>query len=159
MNDKAALIAKVLAQLEDDLATLERAHRATKAGATHEEAKPENDKDTRALEQQYLARGQAQRVLELREGVLSMAQVDPSPCEVVRLGAWSSVLDHTAELGRQFLLLPVGGGIKLLEPEGEIVVITPQSPWGRALLGARAGEEREANIAGVLRDFEVTQVR
>ena len=42
-----------------DLASLQRAHRATVEGATHEEAKPENDKDTRALEQSYLARGQS----------------------------------------------------------------------------------------------------
>src|SRR5579871_2411359 len=60
---------ELLARLETDLETLERALRATRAGATHEEAKPENDKDTRALEQSYLARGQALRVEELRAAV------------------------------------------------------------------------------------------
>src|SRR5690349_5559072 len=42
-----------------------RAHKKTREGATHEEAKPENDKDTRALEQSYVERGQAKRVLDL----------------------------------------------------------------------------------------------
>jgi len=42
------------------------AQRTVVEGATHEENKPENDKDTRALEQSYLARGQAQRVVELQ---------------------------------------------------------------------------------------------
>jgi len=54
---KPTLKAELLALLAADLDTLERAHRATTEGATHEEAKPENDKDTRALEQSYLARG------------------------------------------------------------------------------------------------------
>src|SRR3984957_19944196 len=59
---KPTLKAELLALLTADLETLERAHRATREGATHEEAKPENDKDTRALEQSYLARGQAARL-------------------------------------------------------------------------------------------------
>ena len=62
---KPALKAELLALLGAHLETLERAHRAACEGATHEEAKPENDKDTRALEQSYLARGQAARIDEL----------------------------------------------------------------------------------------------
>lgn len=51
----------LIAALERTLELLERAHADAAEGATHEEAKPEDDKDTRALEQSYLARGQAQR--------------------------------------------------------------------------------------------------
>jgi hypothetical protein len=58
---KAQLKAELVTILEGTLAGLERAHADARAGATHEEAKPENDKDTRALEQSYLARGQAIR--------------------------------------------------------------------------------------------------
>src|ERR1700722_19685512 len=73
---KPTLKAELLALLTADLETLERAHRATREGATHEEAKPENDKDTRALEQSYLARGQAARIEELR---LNVALVSALP--------------------------------------------------------------------------------
>src|SRR5262249_35036413 len=59
--EKQALKRQLLDLLREQLEVLEHAHRTTHAGATHEEAKPENDKDTRALEQSYLARGQANR--------------------------------------------------------------------------------------------------
>ena len=55
-----------------DLATLEKAQHATQAAATHEEAKPENDKDTRALEQSYLARGQALELFPGRSDVFDL---------------------------------------------------------------------------------------
>ena len=45
---------------------MEGYHAAATEGATHSEARPENDKDTRGLELSYLARGQAQRVAELQ---------------------------------------------------------------------------------------------
>ncbi|HQP37789.1 MAG TPA: hypothetical protein PLI95_21545, partial [Polyangiaceae bacterium] len=62
---KSALKQELVSLLQRDLEVLQRAHRASQEGATHEEAKPENDKDTRALEQSYLARGQARRVDDL----------------------------------------------------------------------------------------------
>src|SRR5689334_5938671 len=66
---KAALKDELVRALEEQLAALEQAYKATRDAATHEEAKPENDKDTRALEQSYVARGQAQRVEEVRAGL------------------------------------------------------------------------------------------
>src|SRR3984957_21184854 len=72
---KPTLKAELLALLTADLETLERAHRATREGATHEEAKPENDKDTRALAQSYLARGEALRIEELRGGLADVTSM------------------------------------------------------------------------------------
>ena len=54
---KTQLRDELLAVLAAQLAVADRAHQASLEGATHEEAKPENNKDTRALEQSYLARG------------------------------------------------------------------------------------------------------
>jgi hypothetical protein len=50
MIDKAELLEKLRAQVTADLARAAQAQRETQQGATHEEARPENDKDTRALE-------------------------------------------------------------------------------------------------------------
>src|SRR6186713_1866144 len=73
--------AEVLDALKQELAAqLELAHAAqqhAQAGATHEESKPENDKDTRAIEASYLARGQARRVLELEEAVVKVSALVP----------------------------------------------------------------------------------
>ncbi|HEX2686728.1 MAG TPA: hypothetical protein VHN14_08920, partial [Kofleriaceae bacterium] len=60
VNDKATLKAELVAQLVAALDLAQRAHAAALEGATHAEARAENPKDTRGLEQSYLARGQAQ---------------------------------------------------------------------------------------------------
>ena len=53
--------------------------RATARSATHAEAKQENDKDTRALEETYLAAGQAQRVAELELDLVEIRSLGTRP--------------------------------------------------------------------------------
>jgi transcription elongation GreA/GreB family factor len=153
---KQALKAELLARLATDLETLERAHRATRDGATHEEAKPENDKDTRALEQSYLARGQAARIEELRA---SMAGVTALPLrdfegQPAALGAVVTIDEDGEE--STLLLSPGGGGAHLAD--GVVRVVTPPSPLGRAILGKRTGDEVEIVLAGKTRTMRVLRV-
>ncbi len=144
---KSILKDQLILTLAADLAVRERAYQTAREGATHAEAKPENDKDTRALEQSYLARGEALR-LEEQRAALSAVQamsVEPLPeTSPARLGA----LVETAEDGERafFWILPHGGGARL--GEGSVLVVTPKSPLGRALLGGHAGDECEVVLAG-----------
>jgi transcription elongation GreA/GreB family factor len=155
-KSKPALKAELIARLGADLETLERAHRATLEGATHEEAKPENDKDTRALEQSYLARGQAGRIEELRAslaGVTAMASRDFEG-QPIALGALVTVEEDGAE--STLLVAPGGGGARLAD--GAVQVVTPPSPLGRALLGKQAGDDVEVVVAGKTRAMQVVRV-
>ena len=153
---KTSLRDELLARLRADLEQLERAHQATQEGATHEEAKPENDKDTRALEQSYLARGQAMRVLDARRAV-----ADVGVMSVARLGEGQPVavgaLVITEEDGetRAVFVAPHGGGSVL---SGGVHVLTPQSPLGRVLLGRRTGEACELTLGGRERSIEIVAV-
>ena len=153
---KQALKEELCRALAAELSTLERALQAVREAATHEEAKPENDKDTRALEQSYLARGQAARVEELRTG-LAEAQALPVRAfgdQPVALGALV-----TAEKGDETLLLliaPSGGGTRI--GDGKVQVVTPKSPLGRALLGKRAGDDCEVVLAGKARELSIVRV-
>ena len=153
---KPALRAELLARLTADLETLERAYRATIEGATHEEAKPENDKDTRALEQSYLARGQAARIEELRASVAGVAGMPMRDLEgrPVALGALVTVEEDGVEA--TLLVAPGGGGARL--GDGSVQVVTPPSPLGRALLGKQAGDEVEVVVAGKTRAMRVVRV-
>jgi len=143
--------------LAADLATRERAHRAAREGATHEEAKPENDKDTRALEQSYLARGEALRVEELK---LGLAEVQNMPLRRVREGdpAALGAIVRADEDGEALVLwlAPYGGGNRLAE--GTVQIVTPKSPLGRALIGKRAGDECEVKLAGKSRVLTIEGV-
>ena len=154
---KLALRDELVRVLRADLTTLERAQAATREAATHEEAKPENDKDTRALEQSYLARGQALRVAELQVGlaaVEAMALTELPDTAPVTLGA--IVTCEEDEAHRTWFLASHGGGTPLAE--GRVQVVTPLSPLGRALLGKRVGDAFDVRIGDRVRELALVAV-
>nr|MDQ3296676.1 GreA/GreB family elongation factor [Myxococcota bacterium] len=127
------------------LASARAAHAAAIEGATHAEARPENDKDTRGLEQSYLARGIAGRVAELEAAVATasaMALRTFGDDDAIALGALVDV--EEAGRTRRFWLAAHGGGLVL---PGEVTVLTPTSPIGRALLGKHVDDECEVGGA------------
>jgi transcription elongation GreA/GreB family factor len=155
---KVELRDELLRVLAEALEAAERAHKTTREGATHAEAKPENDKDTRALEQTYLARGQAMRVEELRAGmaeVRSMPVRDFAETEAASLGALVTLEEDDEE--RLVFLAPQGGGSLL--GEARVSVVTPKSPLGQALLGKRAGDDCEVTIGGRRREMVLSRVQ
>jgi transcription elongation GreA/GreB family factor len=158
LPSKQALKDELVGLVAADLEKVDRAYRATREGATHEEAKPENDKDTRALEQSYLARGQAARIEELKTSLAEVKAMSARafvPGDPVALGAVVTVEQGGTETS-VMLLAPHGGGARLAG--GSVQVVTPLSPLGRALLGKRAGDETEVLLAGKTRALTVVNV-
>ncbi|MDB4961150.1 MAG: hypothetical protein JWP01_1149 [Myxococcales bacterium] len=148
--DKAVLRTELLALVSAQLTTAQAAHAAAIEGATHAEAKPENDKDTRGLEQSYLARGQAQRVAELEAAVAELTALKLrtfTARDPVAISAVVTVDEDGTE--HRFFVVPHGGGSVLA---GGIQVVTPSSPLGRALLGKRIDDEVEVRLPGRLHD-------
>jgi len=157
LPEKAHLKEELARALAADLALRERAHRAASDAATHEEAKPENDKDTRALEQSYLAQGEARRVEELRAAlaeVQSMAIRDLAERDAVVLGAL--VVIDEGGIETLLWLAPHGGGSRL--SEGSVQVVTPRSPLGQALIGRRAGDQCSVVLAGRERALTIVAI-
>jgi transcription elongation GreA/GreB family factor len=155
-RSKITLKAVLLAQLEAALATARAAHKAAVEGATHAEARPENDKDTRGLEQSYLARGVAQRAAELEAAVAAIAGWQPrtfASDAAIAVGALVEVDDDGR--ARHFLVAGHGGGLAL---PGEVMVVTPSSPIGRALLGRRVDDDCEVDLGGGRRTLSITAV-
>jgi transcription elongation GreA/GreB family factor len=154
--DKAALKAELIAQLASALDSAQRAHAAALEGATHAEARAENPKDTRGLEQSYLARGQAQRVAELEAGLAAVTALAVRAFAAdapIALGALVTIDDDGEP--KQLWLAPHGGGSALA---GGVQVVTPSSPLGRALLGKRIDDEAELRLPGGLRTLIVLAV-
>ncbi len=142
--DKAELLELLRARVAEDLARATAAQRETMRGATHEEAKPENDKDTRALEATYLARGLAERVVTLETAVAALAIAKPrvfsadSPAALLALVTLEA---GTNGARNHYFIVPGGGGLRL-ELAGTIIsTVTPEAPIGRALIGAYEGDE------------------
>jgi len=154
--DKSALRAELLQSLTDTLETARAAHAAAVAGAIDDEARPENDKDTRGLEQSYLARGQAQRVAELEAAVAEISALGLrafGATDRIALGALVTVEEDGRE--HQFFVAPHGGGTVL---SGGAQVVTPSSPLGRALVGRRVDDEVEVQLPGKLRSFVIVSL-
>ncbi len=144
---KSSLREELLGRLRAELDQLERAHQAALEGATHEEAKPENSKDTRALEQSYLARGQAMRVADARRAVADVAVMPVEPATgAARVAVGALVTTSEDDEERLVFVAPHGGGSVLAG--GRVHVVTPQSPLGRALVGRQEGDECELSLAG-----------
>lgn len=143
--DKARLLAEVRARIEEDHRALLQSQRATQQGATHEEARAENDKDTRALEATYLARGLAERAVALQSASRALAGLrlrafgedDP-----IALGALVGLEDE-AGATRRYLLLPEAGGLRVQLEGVEVTCLSTRSPLGRALLGKCLDDELE----------------
>ncbi len=156
MRDKATLRAELLAQLTVALDTARAAHAAAIEGATHPEARAENDKDTRGLEQSYLARGQAQRVAELDAAVADVTVMTLRPFtrrDPISIGALVTVSEDDDE--RCYFVAPAGGGNVI---GGDVHVVTPSSPLGRALVGKRVEDAAELRAGGRVRELEITAV-
>lgn len=156
MKAKESLRSELLAALEAALASARQAHAAAIEGSTHPEAKAENDKDTRGLEQSYLARGVAQRVAELEAAVHDVTRLALRAFQAgdpIALGALVT-LDEDGETERLFLA-PAGGGTLL---SGGVQVVTTSSPLGRALLGKRIDDDVELKLPGKTREFSITEI-
>lgn len=152
-RSKADLKRELLAQLEDQLATARAAHAAATEGAISDDARPENDKDTRGLEQSYLARGHAQRVADLETAVAAIGALATGPMTKVAVGALVTVEED--DRTRELYIAGYGGGLVL---GGAVTVVTPTSPMGRALLGKQADDECELVVSGAPRTIVVADV-
>ena len=157
--DKQEILKLLRERVSADLATMVAAQRTVVDGATHEENKPENDKDTRALEQSYLARGQAQRVVELQDALNQLNALellvfrDGSPIVLSALVA----LDD-GEQQTHYFIAPAGGGERVKLGKLEVRVVTPQSPIARALLGKREGDDLELRTPQGVSECSIVRV-
>lgn len=136
---KERLLTSYVMSLRDEVAAMERLLAMTLSEATGAESKAENKYDTRSLESSYLAKGQGERLLALRR-LLSWWESAPAGIDDrVSLGALVGA--DAGEERRWFLLSPDGGGRRIALDQRAVAVITADSPAGRALLGARVGDE------------------
>jgi transcription elongation GreA/GreB family factor len=157
---KKKLIGRLVTHVEGEMATMRKAALDAAEGATHAEAKPENDKDTRAIEASYLAAGQAERFRQMETSLkmlLTLDVVELPKAAPIKATAVVTLEDDDGEQ-TTFLLLPSFGGVGL-ELEGKKVqVVTPPSPLGAALLGRSQGDVIELRGKAGKRELTIVDV-
>ncbi len=157
--NKQALLAQIIARLEADHALLLQAAKTSHAAATHEENIPDNKYATLGLEASYLAQGQANRAQEILEALKDFRQLSLQEFSLdskIRLTALVELEDDEGR-SRLIFLGPAAGGLRLDFEQEEIMVITPESPLGRGLLGKQCGDQVMVKTA-VMREYEIISV-
>ena len=142
--NKRILIEKIVAQLAEQVESYARSARAAQAEATDEQSKAENKYDTRGLEASYLAHGQSRQASEAGEAIAQFRALplrDFGAKDAIDLGA---LVEVERDGGRaHYFIGPRAGGLEIEHAGKAVVVITPQSPVGRQLVGARVGDVLE----------------
>jgi len=157
--NKRALLDRILARLQSELDLLTQAALATHAEATDEENKAEDKYDTRGLEASYLAIGQSKAAEEAAQAVAQFSVLsvrDFKPTEPVSLGAL--VVLETNGRRSFYYIGPKAGGTEINHEGHSILVITPQSPLGRQLMGRIQGETLQLEFGGKRGPQQVTAV-
>lgn len=161
--DKKALLEMLKDRLEAELGRAQKRAREAAEGATHEENRAEGDKDMRATEASYVARGQAGRAGEIEESLLRVGALELlgfGPGARIAISALVELLHEGKPL--YYFLVPAAGGERLRAGGIEVQTLTPQSPLGRALLGLTEGDEAELparRADEAARVYEIVRVR
>lgn len=139
--NKTQLREALLEQLRHELTRQIAAVELARDEATNEESRARSKYDTHSQEAAYLAEGQARLVAEIQASIEACAALplpDFGAGDAIALGA---VVELAAGARRSWYFLgPRAGGVEVQVAGRSILVVTPQSPLGRELIGKRSGE-------------------
>jgi hypothetical protein len=156
---KTLLLKEIVARLNENLAVLEKAARASHVEATHESSRAESKYDTRGLEAAYLAGGQARQAKEILDSIKlyqSLPMRDFAPGDLIDLTAVVKLdTDGSPAL---YFIGPKSGGLEVQYDGEEIVVVTPHSPLGQNLIGKKVGYRWTAKGGGPATKYHVVKV-
>jgi transcription elongation GreA/GreB family factor len=155
--DKQALFQELLDHLSARIERLQRNAKEAHTEATHEQNKAENKYDTRGLEASYLAEGQTLQAVELEQNfaqlqALPLRSFDPA--EGADIGALVQLTDASEKTWH--LIAPCAGGTEL--KTHPVLVLTPESPLGKRLLGKRPGDKVSLTIGRTTTHFTISSV-
>jgi transcription elongation GreA/GreB family factor len=159
LPDKAKVRNALLEEMRAALAAMARSARDAAEGATHVENRSEGDKDMRATEESYVARGKAMRTEELADELAraesgTFREYDATDA----VGPGALVRVRVDDAPRVFLVSAYGGGRTLRVGGIEITVVAPATPVGSALVGKRVGDDFELAIKGAMREWVIDAI-
>ena len=152
---KSRIIEALARAAREALEAAERAQSIASDEATSEQSKAEGKYDTRATEASYLARGQAERVVELRELVAWYGRLKPTErLETVALGA---LVILGGDSTQALFVCPVGGAHVVLDGT-KVKTVSFAAPLGQAIKGLSEGDDFELKTPAGARYLEVIQL-
>jgi len=166
--NKSILLTEILKHLDVIKQSAVRAAHQAHETATHSETVAKSKYETFGLEASYLAHGQTQRVAECSMDLKAFTELnirsfnDGTP---IGLGALVVIMDEN-EVQQSLFIGPGAGGVKLTmmvdeqasSEDIEIMIITPSSPLGSALMGRVLDDTVVINIGDNRKEYEIIDV-
>lgn len=140
---KTTLREAIIHQLRQELARQTSAAESARDEAISEESRADSKWDTHSQEAAYLAEGQAKLAVEIGESIAlyeNLPLPDFGPGDPLALGALVELEAVTTQQRTWYLLGPRAGGLELALDAHPVLLLTPQSPLGRQLIGRRVGD-------------------
>lgn len=160
--DKRDIFEQIKAELTETLANTEKLKKDSQDEANRHIGRMASRYDTFKEEAQMMVAAHEVRIAELRASLVQIqAVLDHSSAldttDKIRSGT-VILLEADDGTKRRHVLSPTGGGIKVTSGDEELVVITPDSPLGKQLMGLIVGEEVEIKVGNNKRSYEVVEV-
>ncbi|GAB3475118.1 hypothetical protein [Marinomonas epiphytica] len=156
---KSNLLNKIQSCLDDQVLTARKAALQAHAAATNTESIAENKYDTFGLEASYLAHGQSARVqqAELDSQEFRGWQVgDLSQNQHITSGALVAIEpNQLPEQSRYLFICPWAGGLRIELDQITVLLISPESPVAKKLIGRERGDECAMTFAGKEGDYYI----
>lgn len=159
LSNKRALLDRLIAHLNAEVEAMTQAALATHAEATDDENKAEDKYDTRGLEASYLAHGQSKAAEEAAQALAQFRALpvrDFTAADPIGLGALVQLESRGA--ASYYFIGPRAGGTEVEADGATVMVITPQSPLGRQLLGRRQGDLLMLDAGGRRTESRIARV-
>jgi transcription elongation GreA/GreB family factor len=157
--NKKIILNEIIEQLTAGLELFNKASRSSRAEATHEQNKAESKYDTRGLEASYLARGQSRQLAEAEQSIAQFQTLNLltfAPGDPIQLSALVQL--ERGRTSTYYFIGPRAGGTEIEHEGKEVLVITPQSPLGRELMGKKEGDRLKLEIGGARSEYRVASV-
>ena len=152
--DKRPLIDACIAALTERLETTVAALADAQAGATSDEARPENRYDTRALETSYLAEAHTERVQAMRRTLTTLHFWQPEP-ELSEIVAGALVQLDGPQVPAWVFVVPCEFSAMVQAGARTVQVVAQSAPLALALLHRVVGDQvrlpggREAEVCAI----------
>jgi glucose-6-phosphate isomerase len=155
--NKIQLHQQLMMRLQHLLDNAKTAAKHAHETATDEENISENRYDTLALEAAYLAQGQSKRVSECQADIDVCLNMTIGKSYVGGIGALMVLVDNNQQ-AKYLFICPVAGGMKLQWDQYSVLVVTPQSPIGNALLNQHVDDQISITLAKKKQNYEILQI-
>lgn len=149
---KSTLLAKLKATLND----CELAADNARLASTDEQSVAETQYDTLAIEASYLAEGHSRRVNDLKSSIEMIAKLNVNEkSNIVTMASLVTLYEGNDVV---YFIAPSAAGYRLVIEGKQVVVITPKSPLGKALLGKEVGDEVYISLGNNIIDDEISTI-